>query len=316
MSINIEMVEPIGCAPKKPVKRHISGVLLLDKPEGISSNAALQQVKHLFCAAKAGHTGSLDPLANGMLPICFGEATKLSQFILTADKRYLVVAKLGVKTTTGDSEGQIIATQPVPAYSDEFIQRTLEQFRGNIKQIPSMYSALKHQGQPLYKLARKGIEVTREARDVTIFDLVLLAQQSDCMTFEIQCSKGTYIRTLMEDIGDALGCGAHVIYLRRLSVGHYAEQQMVTMAELQAAKVDGNLDQLMLSMDSALSGWPIVSLSQSAQFYLRRGQAVMVPYAPTAGLVQLMSAEGVFLGVGEIQEDGKVAPRRLVAVKK
>jgi tRNA pseudouridine55 synthase len=291
---------------------NIHGVLLLDKPNGITSNAALQQVKRLYSASKAGHTGSLDPLACGMLPLCFGEATKFSQYLLDANKHYIVVAKLGVKTTTGDAEGKIIQEIPVNNVSNSELTKILCDFQGDIKQIPSMYSAIKVNGEPLYKLARQGIEIPRAERAVTIHELSLLTYNNNCLTLEVRCSKGTYIRTLIEDIGEALGYGAHVIYLRRLAVGHFDASQMVTMSAVEAAKEQNTLQSLLLPTTSIIEDFPVLRLSNAALFYLRRGEAVMAPKTTNMGFVRIESAAGEFLGVGVVRDDGKVAPQRLV----
>lgn len=301
--------------PKKE-KDNIIGILLLDKPVAITSNDALQTVKHLYSAEKAGHTGSLDPLASGMLPICFGEATKFASFLLDNDKRYLVTAKLGVKTATGDAEGDIISTHEVPPLSEKDIEQNLKNFRGNIEQIPSMYSAIKHQGQPLYKLARKGISVERAKRPVTIYQLDLIAKpDEETLQLYIHSSKGTYVRTLIEDIGEALGCGAHVTSLRRLTVGLYQEQQMVALNILEklAQQEDRtSLHKLLLPIESMFSDWKEVSINESLAYYLRRGQSIIVPYSPTSGWVRLKLKSGQFLGVGEVLSNGKIAPRRLI----
>jgi tRNA pseudouridine55 synthase len=289
--------------------RNINGILLLDKPIGMSSNAALQKVKHLFKARKAGHTGSLDPLASGMLPICFGEATKFCQFLLDADKHYIVTAKLGEKTTTGDAEGEVIAKRAVPEITNENLLALFEKFTGTVEQIPSMYSALKHNGQPLYKLARQGIEVKRESRKITIYSLTLLNQETDNFSFEVHCSKGTYVRTLVEDMGEILGCGAYVANLRRSGAGPYQASQMHTLSSLETIE---DLDSLLLPVDSSVTVWPDVRLPAAAAYYLQQGQPVMIPHAPTQGWVRLTSNTGNFLGVGEIMADGRVAPRRLV----
>jgi tRNA pseudouridine55 synthase len=294
--------------------RNVLGILLLDKPAGITSNAALQTVKRLFRARKAGHTGSLDPLATGMLPICFGEATKISGFLLDSDKRYRLSCRLGIKTATGDAEGEVIEERPVPALTEADVERALVPLRGTIEQLPPMYSALKHQGERLYKLARAGQEVARDTRTVTIHELVLLGMSADTLELEVKCSKGTYVRTLAEDLGEALGCGAHVSALRRLEVGPYREpDQMVTLDELRHLAEDGNtaLDRLLLPLESALGDYPAVRLSADSAFYIRQGQAVQVPRAPTEGWVRLYREDDHFLGMGEIQDDGKVAPRRL-----
>jgi tRNA pseudouridine55 synthase len=295
------------------VKKHnriaVDGIILLDKPIGLSSNAALQQVKHLFQAKKAGHTGSLDPLASGMLPICFGEATKFSQFLLDADKHYLVAGKFGIKTSTGDTEGEVIAEKSAVNISSETINQVLPAFRGEIAQIPSMYSAIKYQGKPLYSLARQGITIERTARKITIFHLELLSLQDDIAYFDVRCSKGTYIRTLIEDIGEALGCGAHVNFLRRLSVAAYQQQQMVTMEQLQAAD---NLQTFLLPAQTAIEHWPSIQLSKNSSFYILRGQPIIAPNNTKLGMVQLINQEGKFIGVGEVADNGMINPKRLV----
>jgi tRNA pseudouridine55 synthase len=298
-----------------PRKRDVHGILLLEKPSGITSNAALQQVKRLFCAKKAGHTGSLDPLANGMLPICFGEATKFSQYLLDADKIYVVKAKLGVRTASGDSEGEVIAERALPEFTRQQLEKMLEKFRGDIEQIPSMYSALKYQGQPLYKLARQGIEIPRQPRPVKIYEIEMRAWQQDIIEVYVHCSKGTYVRTLIDDFGEALGCGAHVIALRRLSVGHYPEEKMISLTELEKisqAETPAALDRYLLSIESIMGHFPVIKTSKLITLYFRQGQAVMVPHAPTRGYVRMFADDGEFIGIGEIQSDGKIAPRRLI----
>jgi tRNA pseudouridine55 synthase len=295
--------------------RNINGILLLDKPIGMSSNAALQVVKRLFQAAKAGHTGSLDPLASGLLPICFGEATKASGFLLDADKHYRVRCKLGEKTTTGDAEGEVIESLPVPLLDAAGLEAVLARFRGMIEQIPPMYSAVKHQGQRLYKLARQGVEVEREPRRIVIHELTLLALDPPFFDIDVRCTKGTYVRTLAEDIGAALGCGAHVTELRRLGVGPYDEAGMIALdrvSDLAAGQGVAALDALLCPIESALEQWPDVRLSPDAAFYLRQGQAVVVPHAPTSGWVRLYAGDRQFLGMGEILDDGRVAPKRLM----
>jgi tRNA pseudouridine55 synthase len=294
--------------------RAVHGILLLDKPSGITSNDALQQVKRLYFAKKAGHTGSLDPLASGILPICLGEATKLSAFLLDADKRYEVRVQLGVRTETADAEGAVLETRPVDSYTPERIEAVFDSFRGHIEQVPPMYSALKHQGQRLYKLARQGIEVEREARPVEIHALTLTGRGDDWLDIDVHCSKGTYVRTLAEDIGAMLGCGAHVSRLRRTGVGPYDQQHLVSLDTLKELKEQDKsaMDALLLPMESALTQWPEVNLSTDAAFYLQQGQAVLVPHAPTNGWVRLYQAGHRFIGMGEILDDGKVAPRRLM----
>lgn len=297
---------------KKNKGRNVSGVLLLDKPKGGSSNHVLQKVKRLFGAAKAGHTGSLDPLATGMLPICFGEATKISAFLLESDKRYHLKCQLGVTTTTGDAEGEVLETQDVSAVSETDIKKILPEFIGEIEQIPPMYSALKHNGERLYKLARQGIEVERKARTITIYEIEFISLQQDILELEVSCSKGTYVRTLVEDIAKKLNAGAHITELRRLSVGPY-DGEMLTVDQLIALAEQGNeaLDACLQPVDSGVSDWPDVRLGADAAFYVKQGQPVMVPHAPTHGWVRIYD-QSQFLGVGEIQDDGLVAPRRMI----
>ena len=299
---------------KPDAKRDVRGIVLLDKPVGISSNAALQRVKRLYRARKAGHSGSLDPLAGGMLPITLGEATKMAGFVLEADKVYWTRVKLGTVTTTGDAEGTVVATRAVQPVAEERLREVLKAFTGPIDQIPPMHSAIKRNGQPLYKLAHKGLEVERPPRRVVINDIRLLRYEGDELDLEIDCSKGTYIRTLAEDIGNRLGFGGYVGSLRRLSIGPYRAAQMVTMEQLEAAERDGDqaLLGLLLPMESALTHWPSVSLSDELAFFIRRGQPVAVSKAPKAKLVKLYSARDSFLGVGRVMEDGRIAPRRLV----
>jgi tRNA pseudouridine55 synthase len=295
--------------------RVVNGILVLDKPLGISSNAALQQVKRLFKAQKAGHTGSLDPLATGMLPICFGITTRLSAFLLDADKHYSVRVRLGETTATGDAEGEVLQTRPTEGIGETEIVAILPIFLGVISQLPPMYSALKHHGKRLYELAREGVEVEREPRQITIHDLQLGAVEGKEFELHIHCSKGTYVRTLAEDIGEVLGCGAHVVGLRRTGVGPYTQLPMLTMDQLETAAEQGMqaLDDLLLPPDSALADWPAIHLNADMGFYIKQGQPLLVPKAPTEGWVRLYQGEDEFLGVGEILNDGRVAPRRLLA---
>lgn len=294
--------------------RNVQGILLFDKPLGESSNKALQKVKNIYFASKAGHTGSLDPLATGLLPICFGGATKVSAFLLDADKRYWVRIRLGETTATGDSEGDLLERCSTETVSAEQVAVSLEKFLGEIDQIPPMYSALKHQGERLYKLARDGVEVEREPRRVTIHEIRLLGCDLPEFELEVHCSKGTYIRTLAEDIGRSLGCGAHVVGLRRTQVGPFSGEKMVDMATLQAVAEQGReaLDALLLPVDSAIMDWPEVRLSSDSTFYLCQGQPVIVPKAPTKGRVRIYDDKDRFIGVGEILDDGRVAPKRMI----
>ncbi len=296
--------------------RDVSGILVLDKPQGISSNDAVQRAKRLFNANKVGHTGALDPLATGVLPLCFGEATKFSQYLLSSDKKYWVRIQLGVSTDSGDSDGEVIRTRPVEGVDAEKVEDALRFFRGEIDQVPPMYSAIKHQGQPLYKLARQGIEVERESRRVTIFSNELEQFAGDSLSLIIHCSKGTYVRTIAEELGEILGCGAHVVELRRLAAGPYTEADLVTFEELEAALEKGSLDPFLQPVVSAVREWPEVRLTDNTAYYLRQGQPVIVPHAPTSGWVRLSEVEAddttKFIGVGEVLDDGRVAPRRLV----
>ena len=305
-----------GRAPRVRLpRRDVHGVLLLDKPLGITSNDALQKARWLFQANKAGHTGSLDPLATGMLPLCFGEATKVSGFLLDADKDYAVTCKLGERTATADAEGEVVETKAVPALSESVIEKALAQWRGEIMQVPPMYSALRHQGQRLYDLARDGIEVERQPRPVTIHELTLKAWTPDSLTLEVRCSKGTYIRTLVEDVARSLGTLAHVTVLRRLAVGPFGRgMAMLNLQELEARKESqglGSLDALLLPVDHAVLHWPKAALAGDSAWYFTRGQAVFVPGAPATGKVRVYG-DGRFLGVGEMQSDGRLAPKRLL----
>lgn len=296
---------------------NINGVLLLDKPVGFTSNAALQVVKKLFFASKAGHTGSLDPGATGMLPICFGEATKFSQFLLEANKHYLVTGKLGETTASGDRESAVTITRAVKDIQVKLIEQVLAKFRGKISQLPPMYSAIKYQGRPLYELARKGLEVERNPREINIYNLQLMEFSNNLVQFDVYCSKGTYVRTLVVDIGESLGCGAHVVALRRLAVGPYRSEQMVTLAKIRELAASNNrqaLELCLLPIESILAGIPEVALTVDMIHYLFLGQALLVPSAPRSGLVKLKNKEGKFLGVGEVMLDGKVAPRKMVKI--
>ena len=295
--------------------RKINGIFLLNKPIGISSNQALQRVKRLFNAAKAGHTGSLDPLATGMLPICLGEATKFSQFLLDSDKRYQVQGLLGIKTETADAEGAAIATSEVTTSKEEYLA-AMENYRGDIEQIPSMYSAIKVDGQPLYKLAREGITIERKSRPVTIHEIELINFDSPYAEMDIRCSKGTYIRNLVEDIGDDLKCGAHVKKLHRSQVGPYQSKAMVTFEQAEALVEESGLealDKTLLPVYSSVSHWPEIILNSSLAFYIQQGQPIQIADVPKEGGVRLMTEDHNFLGIGEINEDGMLAPKRLIS---
>lgn len=298
------------------MRRQIHGILLLDKPVGMTSNGALQRVKRLFYAKKAGHTGSLDPIATGMLPLCFGEATKFSQFLLESDKSYRVVARLGVRTTTGDIEGEVVDTRAVVDMTTERVEQAMSKYLGEIDQIPPMFSAIKFQGKPLYELARRGIEVERKSRRITIFSLQLDKLENEFITIRVHCSKGTYVRTLVEDIGNDLGCGAHVTELRRTTVTPYGGSIMYTLPALEAiyeSKGIEGLNTCLLPIETSVSTYPAVRLSTSAAFYLRTGQPVRATFPLNSLMVRLYSEDDRFLGVGEVLPDGRVKPHRLLS---
>lgn len=302
-------------ARKRQKGRNISGILLLDKAVGMTSNAALQEVKRLFFASKAGHTGSLDPLASGLLPLCLGEATKLSSYLLDADKVYEGVCQLGSRTRTGDAEGEVIETRPVPAFDQTRLLALFAEFTGEIEQIPPMHSAIKKNGQPLYKLAHQGIEVEREPRRVHIYSLDYLSHDTTRFHFRLRCSKGTYVRTLVEDMGEALGCGAYLTDLRRIGVGPFvidnafSSESLISIASEQG---HAGLDALLIPMERALENWPAIKLSENSSYYIRQGQAIQVARAPTSGWVRLFTSDDRFIGVGQIMDDGRVAPKRLL----
>jgi tRNA pseudouridine55 synthase len=300
----------------KRVKRAIDGVLLLDKPLGLSSNQALQQVKRLYQAAKAGHTGSLDPLATGLLPICLGEATKFSHFLLDADKSYRALVKLGSTTTTGDAEGEVLNRSEVNVTQVQ-LHSVLKNFIGQIKQVPPMYSALKHQGKALYEYARDGVEIARPARLITIFDIELkrFEQESNLFEIDVVCSKGTYIRTLAEDIGHALGCGAHLAGLRRLSTAHFKLEDALSMEQLEKMSADER-DGILLPADASIIDLPMVELNADSAYYLLQGQSVWKSGANIEGWFRIYRDDGQFLGLGELDADGKIAPKRLLVLRK
>lgn len=303
---------------RKKQGRAINGIVLLDKPAGLSSNAALQEVKKLYEARKAGHTGSLDPLATGVLPLCLGEATKVSQFLLDSDKQYRARIKLGERTDSGDCEGTVIESDDASAITLDQIKEALKDFQGEIDQVPPMYSAIKKDGVPLYKMARKGMEIEREARRVTIYSIEIreFADGIECpeLELDIACSKGTYIRTIADDLGQQLGCGAHIIALRRTVAGVFDEQRCVSIESLREVKTDAGLegiDDYLIPMDEAVGDLPEVRLPSITADCVKHGQAVLVRHLPAEGLVRLYEEEE-FIGIGSINDDGKVAPRRLV----
>ncbi|VAW56132.1 tRNA pseudouridine(55) synthase [hydrothermal vent metagenome] len=297
---------------KKNKGRAVHGVVLLDKPLKLSSNHALQRVKRLFNANKAGHTGSLDPLATGMLPICLGEATKISAFLLNANKTYRFKCKLGEKTTTGDAEGDVIERLPFEHIQLSDIEKVLPELTGDIMQVPPMYSALKKEGQRLYDLARQGIVVERKARPVTIYSLTLLSYEAGEVELEAHCSKGTYVRTLAEDLAIKLNCCAYVTELRRITVGPY-QTHMITLEHLESLAEDGfdSLDAVLQALDSAILDWPKVELDDDSAYYIKLGQPVQISRAPTEGLVRIYDEAG-FIGVGKIQDNGCIAPKRMM----
>lgn len=295
--------------------RSVSGILVLDKPQGMTSNAALQEVKRLYDAAKAGHTGSLDPLATGVLPLCLGEATKISQFLLYADKQYVVSIRLGQRTDTGDAEGIVINTGDGASVTTAQLNEALLSFTGEIEQLPPMYSALKHEGVPLYKLARQGVSVEREVRRVMIYAIRLLGHQRETVELEVSCSKGTYIRTLADDLGERLGCGAHVVALRRTRAGEFALPDSISLESLRerraTAESPAALDGLLVPMDRAVRSLPEVVMPAATAKFIRQGQPVLVRHLPAEGLVRLYE-EDRFIGIGSILDDGRVAPRRMI----
>lgn len=304
----------------------INGILLLDKPLELSSNQALQRVKRLFNAAKAGHTGSLDPAATGMLPLCFGHATKVSGLLLDADKVYRVTGRLGVRTETGDREGAVIEERPVPDVTESELNVVLAKFRGLIEQIPPMYSALKVDGKRLYELARAGETVERKPRAIHFYQIELTRFDGQTFDLLVHSSKGAYIRTLIEDIGAAIGCGAMVDALRRVGVGHWLAPEaadviadrstepmwsLEELAELVESGEENAWDRAILPTDSALAGYPAVSLDADSAYHIRHGHPVFVAKAPQSGWFRLYDPARRFLGMGECLDDGRVAPRRL-----
>ncbi|PHZ58225.1 tRNA pseudouridine(55) synthase TruB [Photobacterium leiognathi] len=303
--------------------RPINGVILVDKPTGISSNDTLQKVKRIFFAQKAGHTGALDPLATGMLPICFGEATKFSQFLLDSDKRYRVIAKLGERTDTSDSDGEVVETREVKVDRGQ-LERCIAKFRGTTDQIPSMYSALKYKGRKLYEYAREGVEVPREFRKITVYSVDLLRFENNEVEMELHVSKGTYIRTIVDDLGEMLGCGAHVIMLRRTGVSNFPYERMVTIEQLQAMLDDAKandvepgtvLDPLLLPTDTAVQDLPEVNILPAIAVHVLNGNPVQAGRVPAEGtLVRItVGQEREFIGVGVIDAKGMLAPKRVMA---
>ena len=290
---------------------NLSGLLLLDKPQGVTSNEALQEAKRLLNARKAGHTGSLDPIATGLLPLCFGSATKLSGFFLGADKTYWTRIRLGERTATGDSEGDVVEKKPVTVSQDD-IEKALLNFQGEFLQTPPMYSAVKMNGTPLYKLARQGVEVERSPRTVVVYTMELKSFDGLDLELELKCSRGFYVRGLAHDLGNLLKCGGHVVALRRLVVADLKIEDAVKLAELTAVPDLAVRQKMLTPIDGGLSHLPEVRLSADAAFYLCRGQAVRAHGLPNEGQVRLYAKEAGFLGIGMVTDDGRVTPRRLI----
>lgn len=294
--------------------RAIDGILLLNKPLGLSSNAALQRARFIFRAKKAGHTGSLDPQATGVLPLCFGEATKVSGYLLDSDKRYTTTVQLGQTSSTGDTEGEILKTTPVPEFSDKTLQAVLDQFKGSIIQIPPMFSALKHNGTPLYKLARQGIEIERKKREVTIYELNLLEKTKDTLVLDVRCSKGTYIRTLAQDIGEALGVGAYITSLDRTDVSPFDCSKLYTLEELETiAKEDESaLDDILLGIDKALDNQPQITLNDEETTRICHGKKVSRDDVPNSPLIRIYNHSDEFIGIGRYSSDNMLAAKRMM----
>lgn len=294
----------------KRVKRNISGILLLDKPLGYSSNQALQKIKWLFQAAKAGHTGTLDPLATGLLPICLGEATKFAQYVTDADKTYVANVKLGIKTTTGDAEGDVISNKPVNVTQAQ-LEAVCQQFQGEISQVPPMYSALKHEGKALYEYARAGVNIERAARKVTIKAIIVNTFSDVEAALTVTCSKGTYIRTLAEDIGAVLGCDAHLVGLRRTKTAGYDIIKAVNIEQLEAMTIEAR-DALLLPVDSAILSFPKITLDEASAQLFKQGQAVSHAEKKRATELRVYEESGLLIGLGKLLDDGKITPKRLV----
>lgn len=292
----------------------VNGVLLLDKPAGLSSNHALQQARRLFQAQKAGHTGTLDPMATGLLPVCFGEATKFSAHLLEADKVYRTRVELGAITDTGDAEGEVVERHAVPRLTEADLEGVLARFRGEIEQVPPMYSALKHQGRKLYELAREGKSIERAARRVRVYDARLLALADTAFELEVRVSKGTYIRTLAEDIGQALGCGAHISALRRLETGPFTGEGMLTLDALEALPGQAEREAVLLPVDVLVDHLPRLEVDAVAASRLTHGQAARVETGELAGdETARLYCDGAFLGLGVVAGPQEVAPKRLLS---
>ena len=295
---------------KKSTKREIDGVFLLNKPLGFSSNQALKKIQWLLNAKKAGHTGTLDPMASGLLPICLGEATKFSNRLLNANKTYIATVQLGVTTTTGDQEGEVISEKEA-VFNEAQLKETLQKFVGDITQIPPMYSALKFEGRPLYEYARQGIEIERKSRQITIYDIGLMEFQGSVMTIEVSCSKGTYIRTLAEDIGHALGCGAHLKGLERTQTGNFQLSEALTIEALE--DMDSiSREKVLLPIDALLEGLPSIELTSAETELIKKGQSIDF-ISKNEEELRLYSVSGQFVGVGQPDLQGRLFPKRLIA---
>jgi len=297
--------------------RQLTGIFLLDKEKGVSSNKALQQTKHLFGADKAGHTGSLDPLATGVLPICFGQATKFSRFLLDAEKSYETTIRLGITTESGDAEARVVKKRPTDFLNMDRVESVLKMYRGKTQQIPPMFSALKVDGERLYKLARKGITIDREPRDIEIYELNLLSLAGNEAKLFIRCSKGTYVRTLVEDIGESIGCGAHVRELRRLQVASFSIRDCFTLDSIMGFRQKYELlDARLLPVDSALAGLPRIFVPEQSQISLKHGKTISVESLAPSGLVTIYSENSnrpaEFLGIGEFRANGRLLPKKML----
>lgn len=290
--------------PSKIRWRDVHGILLLDKPEGLSSNQALQKARFLYRAAKGGHTGSLDPLATGLLPLCFGEATKIAGLLIGSSKAYEAECLLGVSTDSADANGNVIETRVVPEFGVDVIENALQSFRGRIQQVPPIYSALKRNGERLYELARRGESIEIEPREVIVHRFDLIERQGDRLRLYVECGSGTYVRSLVRDLGEALGCGAHVTVLRRLNVDPFRSPEMVTLEDLETTAADGieALDQLLLPVEAGLAGYPETILDEAQATRLRQGQPVEVSRQP--GVCLAKSAQGRLLALAETGPDG------------
>ena len=298
------------------IKNNVNGILLLDKPTGLSSNRSLQNVKRIYNAKKAGHTGSLDVPASGLLPICFGEATKVSGYLLNSNKKYFVQCKLGKTTTTGDAMGDVLLVRPIPQISKITLTTIFKDFIGNIQQIPPMFSSLKYNGKRLYEFAYNGVEVERKARDIRIYGIELLKICNDYFEIKVFCSKGTYIRTLVEDIGEKIGCGAHVLSLRRLEAGPFNQLHSITLEEIEfiAKKGQQALYDLLLPIDTALQDYPKIQLTEDETYRLRQGQPVAIPGLPKLGQFRIYNDSNEFIGLGDVIKNSQIKAKRLINI--